>query len=134
MTRRLNQLLSPLGDWPFGKTLRVSDVYEAILDDPGVRFAEQITLTTELGPEGDTARLFADPHQPRCHYALMADGLYRSLDYATSWEREPLERLARDGQLGAWEHRGFWQPMDTLRDRQALDDLWNSGNPPWKVW
>lgn len=87
VTRRLNQLVSPLGGWPFGKTLRASDVYEAILDDPGVRFAEQITLTTELGPEGDTARLFADPHQPRCLYALMADGLYRSLDYATSWER-----------------------------------------------
>ncbi|WP_284163248.1 baseplate J/gp47 family protein [Frigidibacter sp. SD6-1] len=87
VTRRLNALVSPLGDWPFGKTLRVSDVYEAILDDPGVRYTEQLTLTTELGPEGDTARLFTDPHQPRCLYALMADGLYRSLDYATSWER-----------------------------------------------
>jgi hypothetical protein len=86
LTKRLNTLLSPQGDWPFGKSMRVSDVYEAILDDPGVRFAEQITLTTPDGPEGDTARLFSDPHQPRCLYALMVDGLYRSLDYATSWE------------------------------------------------
>lgn len=87
VTRRLNMLLSPLGDWQFGKSLRVSDVYEAILDDPGVRFAEQLALTIELGPEGETARLLSDLHQPRCLYALMADGLYRTLDYATSWER-----------------------------------------------
>jgi hypothetical protein len=86
VTRRLNALLSPEGDWPFGKTLRMSDVYEAILDDPGVRFAEQLALSTEHGPEGETARLLSDPHQPRCLYALMPDGLYRSLDYATSWE------------------------------------------------
>ncbi|MEO8531935.1 MAG: baseplate J/gp47 family protein, partial [Deltaproteobacteria bacterium] len=87
ITKRLNTLLSPLGNWPFGKSLRVSDIYEAILDDPGVRFAEQVTLTTDDGPQGETTRLFSDPHQPRCIYALMGDGLYRSLDYATSWER-----------------------------------------------
>ncbi|MEO7335900.1 MAG: glucose-1-phosphate cytidylyltransferase [Caldimonas sp.] len=53
---------------------------------------------------------------------------------ATAWEREPLERLARDRQLSAWTHRGFWQPMDTLRDRLRLEDLWQSGSAPWKVW
>lgn len=53
---------------------------------------------------------------------------------ATLWEKEPLERLARDGQLMAFEHRGFWQPMDTLRDRHALEDLWASGKAPWKKW
>ena len=53
---------------------------------------------------------------------------------ATVWEREPLERLARDGQLSAFTHRGFWQPMDTLRDKMRLEDLWQSGTAPWKVW
>ena len=47
---------------------------------------------------------------------------------------EPLERLARDGQLMAYRHEGFWQPMDTLRERRLLEDLWASGRAPWKVW
>lgn len=49
-------------------------------------------------------------------------------------EREPLEHLAADGQLMAYRHNGFWQCMDTMRDRQILDELWTSGNAPWKVW
>jgi glucose-1-phosphate cytidylyltransferase len=53
---------------------------------------------------------------------------------ATVWEREPLERLARDGQLGVFRHAGFWQPMDTLRDKNVLEDLWSAGRAPWKVW
>jgi len=52
----------------------------------------------------------------------------------TLWEREPLERLARDGQLAAFRHLGFWQPMDTLRDKLLLESLWASGKAPWKVW
>ncbi|SFQ25953.1 glucose-1-phosphate cytidylyltransferase [Variovorax sp. 770b2] len=52
----------------------------------------------------------------------------------TIWEREPLERLAQDQQLGAFEHKGFWQPMDTLRDKVHLEELWQSGKAPWKVW
>jgi glucose-1-phosphate cytidylyltransferase len=52
----------------------------------------------------------------------------------TAWEREPLERLAADGQLMAYKHEGFWQPMDALRDKRLLDELWNSGRAPWKVW
>ena len=53
---------------------------------------------------------------------------------ATTWEKEPLERLARDGQLSAFRHHGFWQPMDTLRDKSLLEELWSSGRAPWKVW
>jgi glucose-1-phosphate cytidylyltransferase len=49
-------------------------------------------------------------------------------------EREPMTRLAKDGQLMAWEHHGFWQPMDTPRERQLLEELWSSGQAPWKVW
>jgi glucose-1-phosphate cytidylyltransferase len=50
------------------------------------------------------------------------------------WEREPLEKLAEGGQLAAFEHEGFWQPMDTLRDKTHLEELWQSGRAPWKVW
>jgi glucose-1-phosphate cytidylyltransferase len=52
----------------------------------------------------------------------------------TVWERSPLERLAAEGNLSAYLHDGFWQPMDTLRDKQLLESLWASGAPPWKVW
>ncbi|MEA2235610.1 MAG: glucose-phosphate cytidylyltransferase [Thermoanaerobaculia bacterium] len=52
----------------------------------------------------------------------------------TIWEREPLETLARDGHLSAYKHDGFWQPMDTLRDKTLLDALWGTGKAPWKVW
>jgi glucose-1-phosphate cytidylyltransferase len=52
----------------------------------------------------------------------------------TQWEHEPLERLAKDGQLMAYKHDSFWQCMDTLRDKRLLQKLWDTGNPPWKVW
>jgi glucose-1-phosphate cytidylyltransferase len=55
-------------------------------------------------------------------------------DDLTVWEREPLENLARDRQLVAYKHHGFWQSMDTLRDKMVLEELWKSGNPPWKKW
>lgn len=55
-------------------------------------------------------------------------------DDATTWEQEPLRALADDGELMAFEHRGFWQPMDTLRDKHHLNDLWTSGKAPWRVW
>ena len=54
-------------------------------------------------------------------------------DY-TVWEKEPLIRLAKDGQLSAYKHEGIWQPMDTLRDKHLLEDMWNSGKAPWKIW
>ena len=53
---------------------------------------------------------------------------------STMWEREPLEHLAQQGQLAAFAHTGFWQPMDTLRDKTLLEELWASGKAPWKVW
>lgn len=52
----------------------------------------------------------------------------------TSWEGAPLEKIARQGQLEAFEHCGFWQPMDTLRDKTRLEQLWETGNAPWKCW
>jgi glucose-1-phosphate cytidylyltransferase len=53
---------------------------------------------------------------------------------ATAWEREPLEALAAAGQLAAFQHGGFWHPMDTLRDKLFLENLWASGNAPWNLW
>ena len=53
---------------------------------------------------------------------------------ATTWEQEPLMALAEQGQLMAYEHGGFWQPMDTLRDKHYLEELWQKGKAPWKVW
>ena len=55
-------------------------------------------------------------------------------DDLTPWESAPLETLARQGQLMAYEHNGFWQPMDTLREKNLLEDLWASGKAPWKMW
>ena len=62
----------------------------------------------------------------------------KALDYVSgdpiSWEREPMEKLTAHGELMAFEHEGFWQPMDTLREKMLLEDLWNSGKAPWKKW
>ena len=62
----------------------------------------------------------------------------RVIDYVdgdeTLWERDPMERLAADGQLMAFRHEGFWQPMDTQRERKLLEDLWAGGRAPWKLW
>jgi len=55
-------------------------------------------------------------------------------DDSTVWERGPLENLARDGMLAAFRHEGFWHPVDTLRDKNVLENLWQSGNASWKVW
>jgi glucose-1-phosphate cytidylyltransferase len=63
---------------------------------------------------------------PRCIERIAGD--------PTSWEGEPLTSLATDGQLMAYEHQGFWQPMDTLREKNLLEDLWQSGRAPWKMW
>lgn len=52
----------------------------------------------------------------------------------TTWEQEPMERLAQDGQLGLFRHEGFWQPMDTLRDKMQLEALWTTGRAPWRNW
>lgn len=55
-------------------------------------------------------------------------------DDTTIWEQQPLETLAREGQVAAYQHSGFWQPMDTMHDRNLLEELWASGKAPWKVW
>jgi glucose-1-phosphate cytidylyltransferase len=62
----------------------------------------------------------------------------KAIDYikgdTTVWEGEPMEKLAKDGMLAAYRHYGYWQNMDSLRDKNVLDQLWQDGNPPWKIW
>ena len=67
-------------------------------------------------------------------FVLSSSVLSLLQDDSTVWEREPLETLAREGQLAAFQHTGFWQPMDTLRDKIFLEELWATGRAPWKVW
>jgi glucose-1-phosphate cytidylyltransferase len=79
-------------------------------------------------PQGDSGMVNAG-------FFVLSPGVLRYIeDDSTSWEQAPLNALAADGQLMAYEHRGFWQPMDTLRDRQQLERLWDAGQAPWKTW
>jgi glucose-1-phosphate cytidylyltransferase len=68
------------------------------------------------------------------YFVLSPRVLQHLRDDATVWEQEPLAHLAAEDELMAWEHTGFWQPMDTLRDKTLLEELWASGSAPWKVW
>lgn len=106
------------------------------------------TLTATFPPgrfgaldiEGQQIKRFME--KPKGDGAMINGGFFvlspRVLEYlesdATVWEQQPLQRLAADGQLMAFEHHGFWQPMDTLRDKQLLEELWASGKAPWKKW
>ena len=90
--------------------------------------------------DGDQVRGFVE--KPRGDGGWINGGFFilspRCLDYVegdhSSWEGDPLARIARDGQLMAFEHSGFWQPMDTLRDKMHLEQLWAINAAPWKVW
>jgi glucose-1-phosphate cytidylyltransferase len=106
------------------------------------------TLTATLPPgrfgaldfEGNKVRTFKE--KPKGDDAMINGGFFvlspAVIDYiqtdATIWERDPLEKLAAEGQLAAFQHHGFWQPMDTLRDKVHLEELWASGKAPWKSW
>ena len=68
-------------------------------------------------------------------FFVLEPGIFKYIDGdETQWEREPMERLAKDGQLMAYRHDSFWQCMDTLREKHILETLWQSGNAPWKTW
>lgn len=68
------------------------------------------------------------------YFVLEPEVIDYIIDDSTVWEQEPLQKLANDGQLSAFKHDGFWQPMDTLKDKNYLEGLWQSGKAPWKVW
>jgi glucose-1-phosphate cytidylyltransferase len=67
-------------------------------------------------------------------FVLEPEVLNYIADDNTFWERDPMANLALNGQLSAFKHTGFWKPMDTLRDKTELENLWNSGKAPWKIW
>ncbi len=87
LNRRLNDLIAPDGPWPFGKTLRASDAYEAILAEPGVRYAELLRFTIEDAPNAGVADVVRDPRQARTFFAAGDTGLFRSLDNGRSWTK-----------------------------------------------
>jgi glucose-1-phosphate cytidylyltransferase len=92
--------------------------------------------------ESDGTKVMRFKEKPAGGDAWINGGFFvlspKVLDYIdgddTLWEHEPVERLAHEGELSAYHHEGFWQAMDTLRDKTALEELWASGNAPWKVW
>ena len=79
-------------------------------------------------PEGDGAWINGG------YFVCQPEVLNYIEDDSTVWEQVPLVNLAKEGHLAAYKHRGFWHPMDTLRDKQHLEGLWQSGAPPWKIW
>jgi len=85
-------------------------------------------LSFEEKPQGDGAWINGG------FFVLESEVIQRIEGDTTTWEQEPLKGLAADGQLTAYQHKGFWQPMDTLRDRHHLEELWAQGRAPWKVW
>jgi glucose-1-phosphate cytidylyltransferase len=90
--------------------------------------------------DGDVVTEFSE--KPQAHEGWINGAFFvlepQVLDYIDGdeieWEKEPLERLAADGELMAYRHEGFWQCMDTLRERKLLEQLWDTGNAPWKLW
>jgi glucose-1-phosphate cytidylyltransferase len=126
----------------------VSDVNVAALIDFHRKHGKQATITAVQPPgrygalelDGRTVGGFIE--KPRGESGWINGGFFvlspTVIDLIqadhTSWEAEPLTTLAQSGQLMAFEHTGFWQPMDTLREKNQLEKLWDSGKAPWKVW
>lgn len=108
-----------------------------------------LATLTAMQPPGRFGALNLDGHRiasfeekPRGDGGRINGGFFvlspKVIDYIDGddsiWEREPVEKLAREGQMSAYLHKGFWQPMDTLRDKNQLEELWASGKAPWKIW
>jgi glucose-1-phosphate cytidylyltransferase len=93
-----------------------------------------------LAFDGDKVSQFSEKPQTRegwinGAFFVLEPGVFDYIDGDnTQWEKEPMERLAAEGQLMAYKHTSFWQCMDTLRDKRLLEDLWQKGNAPWKIW
>lgn len=147
---RIKRLQKYIGDSPFLLTWGdgVSDVNLRELISFHKSHGKMATLTAARPParfghmvfEGDHVREFSE--KPQAAEGWINGAFFvlepEIFDYIagdeTQWEREPMERLASEGQLMAFKHNGFWQCMDTLRDKVLLESLWQKGNPPWKTW
>jgi glucose-1-phosphate cytidylyltransferase len=147
---RIKRLAPYLGDGTFMLTWGdgVSDIDLRKLLEFHRAHGKLATLTAVRPParfghielDGDVVTEFSE--KPQAHEGWINGAFFvlerEVLDYIdgddTEWEKEPLERLSADGQLMAYRHDGFWQCMDTLRERKLLEQLWESGDAPWKVW
>jgi glucose-1-phosphate cytidylyltransferase len=147
---RLKRVTSYIGNEPFcftyGDGLSNVDIGESIAFHR--REGTLATVTAVLPPGRFGVLTMKDRRITGFREKPPGDGAYvnggffvlspKVLDYiqgdSTTWEREPLERLAKERQLSAFVHSGFWQPMDHLRDKTLLEELWASGKPPWKIW
>lgn len=147
---RLKRVASYLGDETFCFTYGdgVSDIDISSLITSHRNSGRKATVTA-IQPPGRYGSLVIDSdavHQfqekPAGDGTWINGGFFvlepEVLDYidgdATVWEQEPLQRLAREDQLSAYKHTGFWQAMDTLREKNLLEDMWSSGRAPWKSW
>ncbi len=147
---RLKRVKSHLNDEPFCFTygdgvgdVDITSVVEFHRSHGGLA---TLTATQPPGRFGainiESGRVASFQEKPQGDGSWINGGFFvldpKVIDYIegdhTTWEREPMERLAADGQMHAWNHSGFWQPMDTLRDKKHLEELWESGTAPWKVW
>ncbi|MDR4506238.1 MAG: glucose-1-phosphate cytidylyltransferase [Candidatus Scalindua sp.] len=149
---RLKRVKDYIGNETFCMTYGdgVSDVNIRKLIDFHFEQKTLATLTAVQPPgrfgafklSSDQNKIYAFKEKPQGEGAMINGGFFvlepGVMDYITDdsnvWEREPLEKLAHDGMLAAYRHHGFWEPMDTLRDKMYLEKLWNSSKPPWKVW
>jgi glucose-1-phosphate cytidylyltransferase len=130
----------------YGDGIGNIDISAAIAHHREKRVAATVTAVTPPGRFGalelEGGRVLSFKEKPRGDGGLINGGFFilnpsvlgLIEDDQSIWEAEPIERLAKSGQLSAWHHHGFWQPMDTLRDKTLLEDLWASGHAPWKVW
>ena len=95
--------------------------------------------SVDVSPQGHVHRFVEKPASAENWingaFFVLEPGIFDFIDGdSTMWEREPLEQLAAQGQLAAYRHESFWQCMDTLREKQLLEDLWRKGSAPWKTW
>lgn len=126
----------------------VSDVNIHALLEAHKRYGKIATVTAvrpvgrfgslELTKDDQVARFVEKPETVddwiNAGFFVLEPQIFDYIDGNVSLEREPLHRLAQDGQLYAYRHNGFWQPMDTLREKHRLEDLWRTGEAPWKMW
>ncbi len=148
---RLRRVREHLGDAPFCMTYGdgVSDVDIGKLVEFHKQSKRLATVTAVQPPGrygalrlGKVGQVASFQEKPRGDGTWINGGYFvlspQVIDYIagdqTIWEREPMEQLARNQQLSAFEHSGFWQPVDTLREKLLLEELWSSGKAPWKVW
>jgi len=147
---RLKRIRSYVGDEAFCFTYGdgVGDVNIADLISFHQSKRKEVTVTAVQPPgrygtlelvDGIVSKFQEKPHGDGFYinggfFVVEPKTLGRIKDDDTIWERGPMEELARSGQLAAYEHHGFWQPMDTLREKNLLEELWNSGKAPWKLW